>query len=67
MSDKIRYKITIIGMAQTKNNGILINDIESKRYRKVLSFQVKFLNLSAKSGNSTTMRIENKTLIRLSV
>jgi hypothetical protein len=31
MMDKIRYKITIIGMAQTKKSGILINEMRSKR------------------------------------
>jgi hypothetical protein len=67
MSDKIRYKITIIGMAQTKKMGILINETSSKRKRYWLSFQAKVLNLSAINGNSTTISIENNRVTALKV
>jgi hypothetical protein len=65
MMDKIKYKIIIIGMAQIKKSGILINEIRSKMYRYWLPLHLKFLNLSAIKGNSTIIKIENNTEIIL--
>ena len=50
-------------IAQIQNSRIIINELPTRIYRNLFSFQVHVLNLREIKGMSVTIKNENKTVM----